>query len=227
MHYRVVYLLFAAGLLANGYVRADGPPELRSPARLILRQVKMQNADLSTALQSLSQEAEKQSGGMVKVSFTLELPKDFKPSCELTLELHTLPFFDALRCVGDLAGVDFFMQGNAIVVRAKRVAPVALTAQSTPATTTMSPQASVPTKGLTGALGAPPERVGVGDARSHRAMDGSVQPEQSGYVAHRALDGWSTEMKQKHVFDANCIHVAQCPNGCGCAMCSCQKTSKK
>lgn len=222
MHYGVACLLFVGALLAGGRVRADEPPPLRPPARLILRQVRMQNADLSGALQALRQEAEKQSGGTVKVSFALDLPKDFKPPYELTLNLHAIPFPDALRCVGELAGVDFFAQGGVIVVRAKRTAAATQPTPPAPAVTAASPPALLSAN----ALGAPPERVGTA-SEVHRAMDGSVQPEQSGHVAHRSLDGWPTETKPGHVFDANCIRVAQCPHGCGCSVCTCKKAPEK
>lgn len=221
-----VCLLVDGALMASSHVRAGEPPKLRGPAPLILRQVELRNSDLSGALEALRLEAEKQSGGRFKGSFVLDLPKGFKPPYEITLELHAIPFPDALRCVGDLAGVYFLAQGDTIIVRAKRTAAAAQPAQPTPVIAAASPPTAVPMKELTGALGKPAERVGEGDG-VHRAMDGSVQMEQSGHVAHRALDGWSTEMKQKHIFDANCVRVAQCPNGCGCSMCTCQKTPKK
>jgi hypothetical protein len=148
----------------------------------------------------------------------LDLPADFNPRYELTLDVAAVPFSEALRYLGELAGVQFSQEAGAVVARVAGANPTPLR----PLEEEKPPAASPPLpKGLTGVLAKPPEAVAAG-TNIHRSTAGTIQPEKSGYVPHRSLSGWSTAVAGQKGLGVNCAHSSPCPSGaCGCGICCC------
>jgi hypothetical protein len=117
---------------------------------LLLPQVNFRDATFLGALQCFARKAEQQSEGTVKVPFLLELPDDFKPRCELTLDLNMIPFMDALRCLGELAGVEFSFQADSLIVRVPGEIGAAASVIQNKAFHIGTP---LPAKGIAGILG--------------------------------------------------------------------------
>ena len=59
-------------------------------ASVVLSRVSFHDADLVSVLDYLKRKAEKESNGALNMPFVLELPRDFKPRYELTLDVHSI-----------------------------------------------------------------------------------------------------------------------------------------
>lgn len=216
----LVVALFLAGMWAGAAEPLATPRPLPLPLqRLILPEVKFRDADLLGALRYLQLKADQQSRGAVQIPFTVELPADYQARYELTLDLQTVPFTEALRYLGGQAGVEFSMDSGRIFVRplGTESAAQAATRQEKPA-----PSTNMPPRGLTGRLGQPAEAV-TGGNYVRRSTGGVIQPEKSTYIRHRSLGGWSVDLDPRNGTGVNCIHPEVCPNGqCGCNACACR-----
>lgn len=218
----VVSLLLGAFCLALGKARAaepDGRVSLvnRRFSMLILPRVSFRDADLVSVLGYLRRKAEQESNGALKMPFILDLPADFKPRFELTLDVNAVPYGEALRYVGELAGVRFSQENGAVVVRPDTTGPAsgALVKKQELVASTPLPAKD---KALTGPLGKSAETVG-GAGNVHRNTDGTVQPEKNGYIPRRALNGYPETLRR---LDVNCPHLGGCPSAvCGCNICTC------
>jgi hypothetical protein len=187
-------------------------------AMTILPHVSFRDADLPSVLRYLKRKAEQESQGALKIPFILELPADFKPRYEITLEANALPYSEVLRYVADQAGVRLSQENGAVYVRPDTARPSSALPQeqkpSVPKPVTTQEQV------LTGALGKPAETVAAGD-NIHRNTAGDIQPEKSGYIPRRGLNGFAEGKTQ---FDVNCARTGLCPSAnCGCAACTCSK----
>lgn len=218
----VLSLLLVVLCLANGRLQAAEPDDRvsltnRRFSMVILPRVSFRDADFVSVLKYLKRKAEQESNGTLKMPFILDLPADFKPRYELTLDVSTVPYGEALRYVAELAGVRFSQENGAIVVRPDTSGATsrALTQEKERAPSTPLPAKD---KTLTGPLGKAAETVG-GGGNLHRTTDGVVQPEKSGYIPRRALSGYPEVQKR---LDVNCPHLGPCPTaGCGCSICTC------
>ena len=81
---------------------------------LVLPRVNLKDTTFGTALDYLKQQAAKEG---TPVSFVTQLPADFLNTKTVTLALDNVPFTEALRYVGELAGVTFTIEQYAISVR--------------------------------------------------------------------------------------------------------------
>ena len=215
-------LLLLVLSLGNGRSRATEPDDRvslinRRFSMVILPRVSFRDADLVSVLGYLKRKAEQESNGTLKMPFILDLPADFKPRYELTLDVSAVPYGEALRYVADLAGVRFSQENGAVVVRSDTAgaASRALDQEKERPASTPLPAKD---KALTGPLGKPAETAG-GGGNLHRTTDGVVQPEKSGYIPRRALNGYPEALKR---LDVNCPHSGPCPTAtCGCSICTC------
>jgi len=82
----IVCLLFARTPSSADEQPAIKPPLQRRLESLILPEVKFRDADFIGALRYLQKKARQQSNGATQVPFVVDLPEDFKPRYELTLE---------------------------------------------------------------------------------------------------------------------------------------------
>lgn len=231
-------LLFLA-LLCSGADSQPWEPNWRvAPIRfqlanLSLSHVSFRDADLVGALRYLQRKAEEQSRGALKVAFVLDLPADFKPRYELSLDASSIPFAEALRYLGEQAGLQFSQVGEVIHVRreGQEPTPPPLTAESGPRSATTpipgknpsSLSASAkPGSVAEGTLGKPAEAIG-GGGNVYRNTSGEVQPDKSGFVPRRGLNGYSDTPSMRG-FDVNCARPQDCKvKACGCNFCSCAK----
>lgn len=99
---------------------------------LVLPKVEFRDATFSSALEYLRQQAVKQSGDKVKVSFVVQLPPDITEKQTATLNLVNVPFLEALRYLCEQANVTFSVERFAVVVK-KKVAVETAPPQTTPA----------------------------------------------------------------------------------------------
>ncbi|MEK7950958.1 hypothetical protein [Luteolibacter soli] len=227
--------LVTAWLLRGGLASAQEAPAFKHPLQRqleaqILPEVQFQNADFMDALHYLQLQAMASSENTVKVPFALQLPADFKPRYELTLDLKGIPFWEALRHLGGQAGVEFSIVKNSI-----RVRPVGVTDAEKPAVVTLVPApespAAVPGEGLKGLLGKPARPFGAAGGNNHYTTAGEPQPQRSGNQKHRNLSGWSVEDDPGNNYSMNCIDFAKCKAyrgetekcPCGCFACACQR----
>jgi len=199
-------------------------------ANLPLSRVSFRDADLVGALRYL-QKAEEHSRGALKVSFVLDLPADFKPKYELSLDASSIPFAEALRYLGEQGGLQFSQVGEVIHVRpeGKEPAPPPLVdangARSAPPPipgkdpSPLSASAK-PGSVAEGTLGKPAEAVGGGN-NVYRNTTGEVQSDKSGFVPRRGLNGYPDTASKKGL-DVNCARPQDCKvKACGCNVCSC------
>jgi len=102
-------------------VQIYGPPVGvslgRELQRLILPKVNFKEASLSSALDALEQQAAKLTGGAVQARFVLK--PEVKVAAPVTLRLADVPFTEALRCLGDVASLNFTIDRYAVAVAAK------------------------------------------------------------------------------------------------------------
>jgi hypothetical protein len=215
-------LLFVGVLVVGVALRAGDSGDRvsvinRRFVSVILPRVSFRDADLVGALEYLKRKAEEESNGALKMPFVLELPPYFRPRYELTLDVHSVPYAEALRYLAELSGVRFSQENGAVFVRPDTVDPAPPT--STPAkkwpVATPSPSKE---QILTGTLGKPAEAV-RGGGNVYRSIAGAVQPDKSGFIPRRGLNGFS---EGKEGLDLNCPHLGKCPSGtCGCSICAC------
>ena len=97
---------------------------------LILTRVELRDATFGSALEYLKQQADKISQGKTKVSFVVSLPPEFVETNRVSLNLSNVPFTEALRYLGELAGVKFAVEKYAVTVKPKTSAPAAQAATS-------------------------------------------------------------------------------------------------
>lgn len=228
--------LVIGGLLAGGPVFADEPPAFKPPLQRqlesqILHEVRFYDAEFTDALVYLQMQALASSQNAVRVPFVVQLPADFKPRYELTLDLKSVPFWEALRHLGGQAGVEFSIAKDSV-----RVRPAGAKSAAKPAVRTVipapapAPAAPDPGKGLAGRLGKPARPFGAGGNNNHYTTSGEIQPQRSGNQKHRNLSGWSVEDDPGNQYSMNCIDFAACKAyrgtercPCGCFACACQK----
>jgi hypothetical protein len=228
--------LAIGGLLAGGTAWAQEPPAFKPPLQRqlesqILPEVRFQDADFMDALHYLQLQALTSSQNPVRVPFVVQLPADFKPRYELTLDLKAIPFWEALRHLGGQAGVEFSIAKDSV-----RIRPAGAEAATKPAVRTVIPAPAPepatpdPGKGLTGRLGKPARPFGAAGGNNHYTTAGEPQPQRSGNQKHRNLSGWSVEDDPGNQYSMNCIDFAACkahrgdgPCPCGCFACACQR----
>lgn len=215
-------------LLSDGLALADErfvikPPLQRQLESLILPEVRLADTDLMDALLYLQMKARTSPQNAMRISFVVNLPADFKPRYELSLDLKTVPFWEALRHLCGQAGVDFSIERGAITIRpmGSASAPKATVRTEMPA-----PAEPSPVRGLAGRLGKPSQPL-VSGSSVHRSMGGEVQPERSGSVGQRNLGGWSVVTDPHNQISMNCVHLEKCmpkcphDGSCGCYACTC------
>jgi len=174
---------------------------------LTMPRINFREADLPAALQYLAQKAAAQSKGVTNPEFILALPPGFKPSHELTLDLHTVPFLDVLGYISTLAGVTFTAQTNTLLVTPDDPLPIAPGAESAGASNQSNTASAL---GAGNPLDEParPVRPGpdggqpvpTGD-NLHFSMAGILQPELSGYIPHRSMGAWNIQQDPNEKMD--------------------------
>lgn len=192
---------------------------------LVLPEFRFRDDDFTEGLRHLQMKARISPEKAMQVAFVVNLPADFKPRYELSLDLKTIPFWEALRHLCGQAGVDFTVERGAIAIRPLGSAPAKKTMVRTeiPVPPAAEP---VPARGLAGRLGKPAQAFSTGNS-VHRATNGEIQPQRSGSVGHRNLSGWAVEDDPGHRLSMNCIDIVKCKKrccedeGCGCSICSC------
>jgi hypothetical protein len=226
--------LVISGSLAGGLALAQEPPAFKHPLQRkletqILPEVRFQNADFVDVLHYLQLQALASSENAVQVPFLVQLPADFKPRYELTLDLKGIPFWEALRHLGGQAGVEFSIARNSVLIR-----PTGAESATKPAASTVipapAPPAADPGKGLTGLLGKPAKPFGEAGGNNHYTTSGEIQLQRSGNQKHRNLSGWAVEIDPGNQYSMNCVDIAACkanPDAqrcpCGCFACACQR----
>jgi hypothetical protein len=201
-----------SGKVAPQPTRAAAKPQPPDPriSALQLPQVNFREVDFAGALEYFRRKAEQQSGGALKLTFTHDLPEDFRPKHELSLNLKNIPFTVALNYLGELAGVQFTIDGTTITARVGTAPP----SKYTP----LPQDAPSSVKG-SGALKKPAEAVSAGN-NTYRKTDGTIQPDKSGYVPHRSMGGWSIKQDPNNVKSVNCSRSTPCDSPCKC-VCAC------
>jgi hypothetical protein len=221
-------------LLAGGHALGDEkfvikPPLQRKLESLVLPEFRYSDTDFMDALLYLQKKAQTAPQSAMRVPFVVQLPADFKPRHELTLELKSVSFWGVLRHLCGQAGVEFSIEREAVAIRPLRTASAA---PATVRTEIPAPAEPAPGRGLAGPLGKPAQPFATGD-NVHRAMSGEIQPEKSGSGKHRNLNGWSVADDPWNKTSMNCIDLAKCKagrcetDGCGCHICSCYMAEGK
>lgn len=215
--------------LPGGLALADEPPAFKPALQRqlesqILPEVRFHDVDFTEALVYLQMQALASSENTVRVPFVVQLPADFKPRYELTLDLKSVPFWEVLRHLGGQAGVEFSIVKDSVMIR-----PAGATAAAKAAVRTVipAPAAPIPAK-MAGRLGTPARPFATGD-KNHYTTAGVIQPQRSGSIPHRSLSGWSIESDRGNRMSVNCVDIAKCkahrgapPCPCGCTVCGCQ-----
>jgi len=101
-------------------------------AALIVPKLEFKDATLGSALDYMKKAADKLSGGKVAVSFVVQLPAEQANTQTVTLSLANIPYTEALRYIGGLAGLSFTYEKYAVVVRPAKDAASAANATSPP-----------------------------------------------------------------------------------------------
>ncbi len=227
-------LVIGYWVLGSSPVSAEELPAALKPAlqrqleAQVLTEVRIHDLDLTEALGYLQMKALNSSQGTVRVPFVVELPADFKPLYELTLELKSVPFWTALGHLGGQAGVEFSVVCGSVRVRPAGAAEAAkaLVRKEIPAPAAPAPDAD---RKLAGRLGEEAKPFGTGN-NDHYTTRGVLQPKRSGNLSHRSLSGWSYESDRGNRFAMNCVDIVKCQakccekDGCGCTVCGCQPT---
>lgn len=184
--------------------------------------MRFRDVDLIGALKYLRQKAARESDGKVQIPFVVDLPQDFQPRFELTLDLHSVPCSEALRYLGELAGIEFTITPDAVIAHLGQSASRSASQKAEKPT----PKATPAKAGLTGVLGKPAEPT-AGGHNTYRSTSGVIQPEKSGYLPNRSLNGVFTTADPTGRRDINCIRSAPCPAAaCGCGICCCLRPEK-
>ncbi len=213
----VFLVLFAAVAFAAEPARPPQParPAAKQPpdpriAALVLSQVNFRELDFPGALEYFRRKAEQQSGGALKLTFKQILPEDFRPRHELSLDLRGMPFMIALNYLGELAGVQFTVDGTTITAKAGEAPP--------PKYAPLPQDAPSKVQG-SGALLKPAESTANGN-NTYRKTDGTLQPDKSGYIPHRSMGGWSIKDDPSNAKSVNCSQAKPCTPPCKCT-CNC------
>ena len=106
--------------MINVNLKKDGGEQLTKQLKtLVLEKVEFKDSTFGSALEYLKQQAAKQSGGKIKVSFVVQLPPEFVESKQVTLNLSDIPFTEALNYLCELAGVEYKIEKYAVIVKRK------------------------------------------------------------------------------------------------------------
>jgi hypothetical protein len=224
----ILALAFAFGLItaAPDHAQTEGPVRSvvlagevvngRVP-EVLLPQVRFKEADLPGALEYFRRIALRESNGAVKLAYVMDLPKDFQPKAELTLDLSKIPLREALRYLGEMAGVQFTQQGESLLVQKRGEIPA--TIERRPPSEPVAITTGVTNNNR---LSKGPERSAAGN-NAYRTLDGTLQNEKSGYAAHRSMSGFPTAQDPKNQLNVDCIRPSMCgKQDCGCKICSCR-----
>lgn len=193
---------------ANQVKQTAGGPLARQLRSLILRQVEFRDANLAGVLEYLRQKAAEQSRGTIDAIYLLAVPDEVALSNVVTLSLTNIPFLEALRYVGELAGVNLRIQNNVIVAELRETSSARIPVPPKELSQTNKPP--VPTKGLSGALGRAAEPASTGGRNLYRTNSGEIQNSRSGYINHRSSGGWPIAMDPHNTVDVNCSERAGC-----------------
>jgi hypothetical protein len=102
---------------------------------LMIPKLDFKEATLGSALDYMKRTADRLSNGKIAVSFVLQVPPEQVSTEPVTLSLTNIPFTEALRYIGGVAGLNFTYEKYAIVVRPTTntaAAPVAPGAPAAP-----------------------------------------------------------------------------------------------
>ncbi len=190
---------------------AKQPPDPRIAA-LVLPRVNFREADFASSLEYFRRKAEQQSNGALKLTFKRDVPEDFRPQHELSLDLTNVPFMVALNYFGELAGVHFTIDGAAITAKAG--------AAPRPQYAPLGQEAPSSVQG-SGAL-VKPAAPASGGKNTYRKTDGTIQPDKSGFIPHRSMGGWSIKQDPDNVKSVNCSAGTPCTPFCKC-LCQCTR----
>ncbi len=94
-------------------------------AAVLIPKIEFREATLREALDFLRTKVNDATGGKEPVNFVMQLPED-AAAAKITVSLANIPFTEALRYIGSLAGVNFVYDKYAIVAKpagAKAVEP--------------------------------------------------------------------------------------------------------
>ena len=90
---------------------------------LMIPKLEFREANLSAALDFMKKSADRLSNGKIAVSFVVQAPPEQVNAQQVTLSLSNIPFTEALRYIGGIAGMNFSYEKYAIVVRPAFNAP--------------------------------------------------------------------------------------------------------
>jgi hypothetical protein len=121
----------------------------------------------------------------------------------------------ALNYLGELAGVQFAIEGTTLTARAG--------AAPRPQYTPLPHDAPASAK-ASGVLQKQAEPSSAGN-NTYRKTDGTIQPDKSGYVPHRSMGGWSIKQDSNNVKSVNCSQGTPCTPTCKCT-CPCGQAAK-
>jgi len=110
---------------------------------LMIPKLEFREANLAAALDFMKKSADRLSNGKIAVSFVVEAPPEQVNSQQVTLSLSNIPFTEALRYIGGVAGLNFSYEKYAIVVRPASSAATAPSGGPAPAPTGV-PAGTVP-----------------------------------------------------------------------------------
>jgi hypothetical protein len=188
-----------------------GPRARKAIEWLLLPNITMKDADFDGALEFLRRKGEEASGGALKLKVVRNLPADVRPRHEITLDLKNVPFVIGLKYLGELAGVEFAIEGTTVIA-------------NTPGTTNrgedlrrylpwQSRWEPFQMKGLTGELAKPSESTYSGRS-TYRNTRGVLMTEKSGHVPHRSMAGLPITKYPENSRPVDCPHVPPCELVC-------------
>jgi hypothetical protein len=183
-------------------------PLARQLGSLILRQVDCRDANLAGTLEYLRQKAAKQSGGTIDPTYLLAVPDEVALSNVVTVSLTNIPFLEALRYVGELAGVNVCIENNVIVAKLHDTSSARIPRM--PEELTQIRKSPAAKNGLSGPLGRAAEPVSTGGRNGYRTTSGEIQNSKSGYIKHRSSGGWPIAMDPHNAVDVNCSERGGC-----------------
>jgi hypothetical protein len=119
----VSYLrLIAAAEAKENAIKGPGNATETALKALIMPKVQFTESSLAESLEYLRQKGNQISGEKTPINFVMQIDDPTKAR-KITLSLSNVPFTEALRYIGDLAGVQFVYDRFAIVVKPKGPAP--------------------------------------------------------------------------------------------------------
>jgi hypothetical protein len=193
---------------ANQLKQTAGGPLARQLRSLILRQVEFRDANLAGVLEYLRQKAAEQSRGTIDAVYLLAVPDEVALSNAVTLSLTNIPFLEALRYIGELAGVNLRIQNNVIVAELHDTSFANIRDMlEDPGKTSKAP---ILNKGLSGPLARAAEPGSTGGGHVYRTTNGEIQNSKSGYIKHRSSGGWPMAIDLHNTADVNCSERAGC-----------------